>query len=103
MEFIVIIFFILAIILPFIWLINMISNNRCKKCGKNFAFEVISKNEISREKCSKIELLHTKNKKGEIIRTRENRIYGQKIKYQVIQQCKYCKNLKIEVKEEEIY
>lgn len=76
---------------------------RCPKCRKYRALILIDKEAVSKEKCSKIETLNTRDGSGKIIRTREHRIYGEKICWRETYQCKYCNHIHVIIKYEEKY
>lgn len=107
---VVIVFIVLTLAFPillirfFVWLAREDKKkNTCEHCGNAYAFVEIERKEIGREPCSKIESLYTRNKKGEIIGSRDNRIYGEQIKYEVTTKCKACGYIKKSIKSEEKY
>ena len=96
--------FIIIIIITFLFIaIRSSFGNKCIICNKLFTLELVDKTELSREKCSKLEELETKDKRGNVTGTRQARRYGEKIKYRVTYKCRYCQHITIKFQEEEEY
>lgn len=62
----------------------------CEKCKKGWALSECEKVETKRERISKLEEHQIRDKNGQITGTREERVYGEKIHYEITYQCKYC-------------
>lgn len=98
------ILFVVAIIGAFAFIMAIVAKqSQCMNCNKKFALEELEKTELSREKCSKIEELKTRNKNGDVTGTRQVRRYGEKIKYQVTYKCKYCNHKTTKIEDREQY
>lgn len=103
MEGSTIVVILIAVIILLAWWIAAVESSRCPNCGKRFALETVKK-EIEREEdCSKLERHDVKDKKGEVIGSTEQRIYGKKLYIKTTYRCKYCNKVCTENSVEEKY
>ena len=65
-------------------------DGRCPSCKQPNAMEKKEEKLISQESISKIEELKRKDKNGNVIGTKETRVYGVRKKYQVTRECRHC-------------
>lgn len=95
--------FILVFLIAIIIIIMMaIRQARCP-IRKKIAFEEIDKQLIKEESVSKIEELKRRDKNGNVIGTRESRVYGTRKTYRTTYRCKNCNNITVKVETEDIY
>ena len=76
---------------------------RCPACKKYRALVQINKELTKSEPVSKIEELKRKDNRGNVIGTREHRIYGTRKYYRVTLRCKYCHEISVRADYEDTY
>lgn len=75
----------------------------CEKCKKRTKRIIVSSEVIKEEKVSKIEELKRRDKNGQVIGTRESRIYGVRQTLNVTYRCPECDYVFTKVETKDIY
>ncbi len=88
-TFIIYIVAIVAIVIFIIWLWIGIET-RCPHCKKKFALKEIDRKLTDKRKISKMERHYRYNKKGKVSGSRDVRVYGTRLTYELKCVCKYC-------------
>lgn len=97
----ILIFIIVSIIVCVI--IANIQQKKCPHCKMRNALEETDRQCIKTEKVSKIEELKRRDKNGNVIGTRESRVYGTRQTYQITYVCKFCHNTCVRSETKDIY
>ncbi|MBR5438947.1 MAG: hypothetical protein IKV61_01880 [Clostridia bacterium] len=63
---------------------------RCPHCKKKFALKEIDRKLIDKKRISKMERHNIYNKKGKVTGSRDVRVYGTRLTYELECVCKYC-------------
>ncbi|MBO5101858.1 MAG: hypothetical protein J6C39_04935 [Clostridia bacterium] len=83
--------------------IGVMFSSRCPKCKKFFALKYSYEKLVGKEPISKIEKLQIKDKKGQVIGTQEQRIYGTREKHKKFYICKHCKSTTVKYQDIDVY
>ncbi len=75
----------------------------CEKCKNRTKMIIVSSEVIKEEKVSKIEELKRRDKNGQVIGTRESRIYGVRQTLNVTYRCPECDYVFTKVETKDIY
>ena len=95
MEFLLLFLGVPFLIWLFVVIIAAIINSTCPHCKRIFALWEITRDILKKEKISKLENHKRYDKNGRVTGSRDVRIYGTKITYNVLYLCKKC-NMKCE-------
>lgn len=75
----------------------------CQNCNKSFAMVEIERRELDKTNISKLEEHDIKDKWGTVIGKKTDRVYGQRITYEITYKCKHCGFLEKKIKNEDKY